>query len=441
MQRSSLWRSIDTMFDNWYETKSEQRKPLVLRGARQVGKTHSIRALAERRKVPLIEINFERKPNFKLAFADELSPSAILPHLEVLVRTEIPAGRCILFFDEIQACPAAIQSLRFFLEDLPELHVVAAGSLLEFVLDNTPFPVGRVNYAWMFPMTFREFLHAQGHIRLSKLLPEFPTNKGAVPASATVELAHCLREYFLVGGMPEAVVSFVQFRSFEKVFRIHEELSISYLDDIRKFSRGDAQLENTRQVLASVFGFVGKQVNYTLIGHGDEIKRTKRSLDLLCQAMLIHKIRPAAPPELPLGANAVDKHFKLLFLDIGLGQHLAGVNPSEIMNSSNLNKTFDGRLAEQFVGQELLAESLLGSEGKNLYYWAREAKSSTAEVDYLIARQGKVFPLEVKTGKSGSLKSLHRYLQEYGSEGVVLQDIHVVGQQSFISFWPLYTRL
>ncbi len=429
------------MLDKWYGTYPKQRKPLVLRGARQVGKTHSIRELAKRGKVPLIEINFERKPDFKLAFTGDLSPEAILPRLEVLVRTEIPAGRCILFFDEIQACPAAIQSLRFFYQDMPDLHVVAAGSPLEFVLESTPFPVGRVNFAWMFPLTFREFLQAQNHGRLAKLLPEFPTNKGAVPTSATAELARCLREYFLVGGMPEAVMSFLQFRSFEKVFRIHEELSTSYLDDIRKFSRGDAQLENTRQILASVFGFVGKQVNYTLIGHGDEIKRTKRSLDLLCQAMLAHKVRPAAPPELPLGASASEKHFKLIFLDIGIGQHLAGVNPAEIMNSTNLNKAFDGRLAEQFVGQELLAESLLGSEGRNLYYWAREAKNSTAEVDYLVARHGKVFPLEVKAGKSGSLKSLHRYLEDYGGEGVVLQDIYEVGKQSPITFWPLYTKL
>jgi hypothetical protein len=134
------------------------------------------------------------------------------------------------------------------------------------------------------------------------------------------------------------------------------------------FPEGDVQLENTRQVLASVFGFVGKQVNYTLIGHGDEIKRTKRSIDLLCQAMLAHKVCRATPPETPLGANAGEKHFKLLFLDIGLGQHLAGVNPAEIMNSANLNNPFDGCLAEQFVGQELLAESLVRSEGRNLYY-------------------------------------------------------------------------
>lgn len=441
MLHASLHRNIDSMLDSWYEAEAAVRKPLVVRGARQVGKTHSIRALAARKKIPLVEINFERKPNFKLAFTDDLSPRAILSQLELLVRTEIALGGCILFFDEIQACPAAIQALRFFFEEMPELHVVAAGSLLEFVLDHISFPVGRVTFAWMFPMTFREFLLAQNHVRLSRLLPEFPNNKGAVPASATEELARCLREYFLVGGMPEAVANFVRFHSFERVFGIHEDLATSYLDDIRKFSRGDAQLENTRQVLASVFGFVGKQVNYTLLGHGDEIKRTKKSIDLLCQAMLTHKICRAAPPEPPLGANAGEKQFKLLFLDIGLGQHLAGVNPTEIMNSANLNKTFDGRLAEQFVGQELLAESLQGSEGRNLFYWAREAKSSTAEVDYLMVRKGRVFPLEVKAGKSGSLKSLHRYLQEYGGEGVVLQDIHAVGEQAPITFWPLYTKL
>jgi hypothetical protein len=406
-----------------------------------VGKTCSVRALAERQNLELIEVNFERKPQFQAAFAGELSAASIISQLEILTRRDIRPGRCILFFDEIQGCPRAIQALRYFYEDLPALHVLAAGSLLEFVLGNTSFPVGRVNFAWMYPLTFREFLGALGHEKLASCLPAYPDSPGTLPASAQGELGPLLRDYFLVGGMPEAVARFTERHSLRDAAQVHEDLAASYLDDIRKYARGDAQLENTRHLLAVAFAHVGRQVNYTLIGQGDEIKRTRRSIDLLCQAMLLHKVRAVSPAGLPLGACAQEKPFKLVFLDIGLGLHLSGIDLAEVARAKDLNATLEGRLTEQFIGQELLGESLQGSENRELYYWARNAKTSTAEVDFVVARSGRVLPIEVKAGKSGRLKSLHRFLNDFGGRGLVLRDTHACSAVGEIDFWPLYTRV
>jgi predicted AAA+ superfamily ATPase len=436
---SSFPRTVDRELDEW--GSSDGRKPLVLRGARQVGKTHSIRALAARHGFDLVEIIFERRPDLKAAFKGDLSPSRIIPELELLTRSDIDKTKSILFFDEIQHCPAAIQALRFFYEDTPSLRVVSAGSLLELAHEKTPFPVGRVSFLWMFPLSFRKFLSALGHHKLTTHLPVFPSNKGTVPHSAQDQLTELLKLYLLVGGMPEAVRQYPDRQSMSAVIKVHEELAASYLDDIRKHARGDIQVENTRNVLSNIFGFAGKQVNYTLLGEGDEIKRTKRSIDILCQALLIHRVRCVSPAEIPFGAHSHEKYFKILFLDVGLGQFLAGVNASEILRSKNLNTVFDRRLTKQFVGQELIANASPGGNKHNLYYWARMAKSSAAELDYVLAREGRIIGVEVKSGKGGRLKSLHHFLTENIGDGLVLQDTNEVTTQGSLHFWPLFTKV
>jgi predicted AAA+ superfamily ATPase len=262
-----------------------------------------------------------------------------------------------------------------------------------------------------------------------------------VATSVTPIISEELRNYFVVGGLPEAVSVYLETNSYLAVADVHDNLIASYLDDIRKYAKGDLQMENTRALLASVFRHVGRQVNYTLFGQGDNVRRTKKSVDLLSQALLIHKVKQGSPSELPLGSSASEKNFKLIFLDIGLGQRMAGKDPSEIVGAANALAIFNGLLAEQFVGQELIGESATASENGQLYYWARNAKSSTAEIDFVIARNGKVSPVEVKAGKSGTLRSMHQYLKEYGGQGLVLQDIHAVQQHDNLVFCPLYTKL
>lgn len=432
-------RSIDEKLQDWLE--NPRRKPLILRGARQVGKTFSVRAFARKQGLELVEINFEKRPSAKRAFDDDLSPSKIIPQLEILEKKEIIAKKTLLFFDEIQECPNAITALRYFYEEAPHLPVIAAGSLLEFVLGTFSFPVGRVQFLQMQPLSFREFLAARGYQKVISHLPQFPNPQSDLSQPVAALVAGELRNYFVVGGLPEAVSTFLDTNSYLAVANVHDNLIAAYLDDIRKYARGDLQMENTRSLLATVFSHVGKQVNYTLFGQGDGVKRTKKSIELLSQALLLYKVRQGSPKDLPLGASASDKNFKVVFFDIGLGQRMVGKDASEIIGAPSTLSLFDGQMAEQFVGQELIAESGAASENGHLYYWARNAKSSNAEVDFLVVRSGAVSPVEVKAGKGGALKSLHLYLKAYGGHGIVMQDVHTVQEHNGVLFCPLYTRL
>ncbi|MEY4064437.1 MAG: hypothetical protein RIR26_645 [Pseudomonadota bacterium] len=434
-----ITRNIEGKLKAWFE--SQRRKPLLLRGARQVGKTFSVRSFARKHGLQLVEINFEKKPSARKIFEGDLTPSKIVAQLEILEKKEIKAEKTLLFFDEIQECPKAITALRYFYEDAPQFAVVAAGSLLEFVLGTFSFPVGRVQFLQMHPLTFREFLAARGYENILPHLPEFPSLKMDLAKPIADVVAEELRNYFVVGGLPDAVSAFLETNSYLAVADVHDNLMTAYLDDIRKYAKGDLQMENARALLANIFGHVGQQVNYTLFGQGDNVKRTKKSIDLLCQALLIHKVRQSSPHELPLGASATEKNFKVVFLDIGLGQRMAGKDASEIIGAADALSLFDGLLAEQFVGQELIGESVTASESGHLFYWARNAKSSSAEVDYLVVRKGQVWPVEVKAGKSGTLKSLHLYLKECSGRGIVMQDLHAVQEQSNLVFCPLYTKL
>ncbi len=432
-------RNIDGKLKAWFD--SSRRKPLILRGARQVGKTFSVRAFAEKQGLQLVEINFERKPAMRKAFDGELTPSWIIAQLEILERKEIREGKTLLFLDEIQDCPRAITALRYFFEEAPQLAVIAAGSLLEFALGTFSFPVGRVEFMQMYPLTFREFLTARGYQKVLAHLPQLSSLQMDFSETVANLVADEFKNYMIVGGLPEAVSAFLDTNSYLAVAKVHDNLVTAYLDDIRKYAKGDLQMENTRSLLANIFGYVGQQVNYTLFGQGDNVKRTKKSIDLLCQALLIYKVRQGFPSDLPLGSSAKEKNFKIVFFDIGLGQRMAGKDPAEIIASTNVLSLFDGLLAEQFVGQELIGESEVASENGQLYYWARDAKSSSAEVDFLVLRNGAVSPVEVKAGKGGSLKSLHLYLNEYGGRGIVMQDIHAVQEIKNLVFCPLYTKL
>ncbi|MEY3903342.1 MAG: hypothetical protein RL189_2648 [Pseudomonadota bacterium] len=438
-----LPRKADKQLQHWAE--QQERKPLVLRGARQVGKTALVRRLAATAKLTLCELNFERLPRLRALFekAGDLSPRTLLPQIGTLLGTDINAGQTLLFFDEIQECPQAITFLRYLYEDTPKLHVIAAGSLLEFALQRVSTPVGRLSFTYVRPMSFEEFLIATGRSGLNQQRPalEFESKMSQVPAAIHDALREALREYFIVGGMPACVAEFQKTRNFFNVREIQTDIVQTYLTDVRKYTKGDAQITNVGEVLSNTFSFVGKQISYTALGHGDAIKRTKQSIHLLSQAQLVSLVRASSAGKPPLATETDDKTFKLVFLDIGLGQALAGVNVKDLLMADDLVETYEGRLSEQFVGQELLAGSLGASEGGQLFYWKRHAHGSSAEVDYLLSREGKVIPVEVKSGASGRLRSLHLYLDTYGGQGLCLQDTNRCEINRNIQFLPLYSRL
>ncbi len=412
-----------------------RRKPLLLRGARQVGKTTSVRDFAKARfPGQLAEVNLERQREAHRIFSGTLDPKRMLADLELLVGRRIIPGNTLLFLDEIQACPRAITALRYFYEELPELHVVAAGSLIEFVLGDISVPVGRLQYLNVFPMSFVEFLWARGKEPLAETLLKNPFAHAMPSQVGHALFLDELRAYFWVGGMPEAVAAFVKTGSYRESFAVHAELVATYRDDFAKY-RPRVDPECLDLVLKGVAKAVGQQITYTHLAEGYSQPTIKKAFDLLGQARLIQKIEAASPAGLPLGASANSRKFKALMLDIGLMHHLCNF-PMESAPKDSLLSLYKGAMAEQFVGQEILI-----AQDRALHYWVREKRGSSAEVDYLIAKDGAIYPIEVKGGAAGHLKSLHLLLEAFPQcqEAWVFSEASASAlPQHKLRFFPLY---
>lgn len=424
-------RFIEERLRRWKDGK--RRKPLILRGARQVGKTWSLREFGRNCFQTTVLVDLERTPALRRVFDGDLDATRICADLEVLLRQEIRPGQTLLFFDEIQACPRAITALRYFYEELPELHVVAAGSLLEFALGSISFPVGRVQFEDLHPLCFAEYLEAIGNAPAAAAVLDDP----ATISPAVDELLRGeLKRYFFIGGMPAAVKAYAESGSLRDAFEVQGEIVESYRLDFAKYSpRVDRYCLDT--VFTSLAQSAGRQIKYARLGEGYANPTLKKAFEALCLARVARRIPSADPSGLPLGASASAKIFKALLLDVGLMRFLAGM-PDDVEYARNdLLAIYRGAMAEQFVGQELLA-----AQGDNLYYWSRSAKSSTAEVDYLAVLQGKVYPVEVKSGAAGSLRSLHLFLDAYPecSQGLVFSDRpYAELPEQKITFLPLYS--
>ena len=430
-------REIDAKLVAW--KKSEFRKPLMIRGARQVGKTFSVSRFGENHFETFVKLDFEQDRTSHKIFDGDLSVKRLISELEIHANTMITPGKTLLFFDEIQECERALLSLRYFYEELPEQHVIAAGSMLEFTLGDISFPVGRLSFEWMRPMTFHEFLKASDRKILADKLPSI---FNFMPISQTVHLKilEQLKLYFLVGGMPEAVKRYTRTGSLKQSFMVHEEIFQSYLQSLAKYNKR-ADVDSLDHLLRSLPSHVGSQLKYTSLDPDRRIEKTKKSLQLLERALLCQIVRSSNAGGLPLNADASSKIMKPLFLDLGLMQYHCGIHPSDILNEKDLLRVYKGTLAEQFVGQELLAAG--GSENFNLFYWSRARKSSSAEVDYLFVKNGGIFPIEVKSGPAGKLKSLHLFLKEHPhvERGYVMsQALYEKQAVAELLFIPMYTR-
>jgi predicted AAA+ superfamily ATPase len=410
------------------------RKPLILRGARQVGKTWVINDFGKNHfKGKVHHVNFEKHPDWHPIFDLNFDVRRIVSELEVVLNSRIIAGEDLLFFDEIQSCPRAMMSLRYFYEEMPALHLISAGSLLEFAFRDIPVPVGRVQFLNMFPLSFPEFLLATGHQMLAEKILELPQK-----LSDTVHqsLLNQVRNYFFVGGMPECVDFFSKSGSFVKVFDIQLDLVNTFRADFSKYAPySDKQCLN--QVLTSLAKNVGRQIKYARLSTDFSIPTIKKAYDLLRQAQVIRKIPSASPSGLPLEVSASDKKFKTMLMDIGIMQQICGLPVDSEAFKTGLLDIHKGALAEQFVGQEMVAAS--GND--TLYYWSRDEKSSTSEVDYLISGRGRVIPVEVKSGVAGKLKSMHLLLNTFPQcpYGVVLSaaPYSTLSEQKLV-FLPIY---
>jgi uncharacterized protein len=386
------------------------RKPLLIRGARQFGKSTLVRLFAEQRGLSLTEVNLERYPALATAF-ESTNPTAILNQIEALPNLRAVADNSLLFLDEIQAVPRAIPALRYFLEDMSALPVVSAGSLLEFVLSDHNFsmPVGRIQYLHMGPMTFTEFLEALDERKLKEEVESYVPGREIGPV-VHERLLDLLRTYYFVGGMPEAVATYARSRRFADVSTVHNSIIETYREDFPKYA-GSRNLSRMFNVFNYAARNVGVKVKYSNISRDDQSITLRRDIDLLCMARVISRVVHTHASGLPLQANLEEKIYKLHFLDVGLMNALCGLSWDRLAGLDDLQLINEGAIAEQFVGQHL--QTLLADRpNRELTYWLREGKTANAEIDFVVAFDGRIVPIEVKAGNRGSLRSLHQFVLE-----------------------------
>lgn len=427
-------RHIDKYLEDW--KISSNRKPLLVRGARQVGKSSAVRHLGEGFKY-FIEINLERQGNIKALFGDNLDIKKLCSQLSAIYNTPIIPGETLLFIDEIQESQRAISSLRYFYEDYPELHVVAAGSLLEFTLKELPsFGVGRIRSIYMYPFSFDEFLEAQGLSMQVEYKRDEADCEHPLPMPLHEEMISQLRSFYLVGGMPEAIRIWVDTNDYNECATVHNDILDTYLDDFKKYKTRISPLLLS-QTLKSVALQAGEKFIYTQVSDNVNGTTVKEALALLTLAGLITPVTHTAANGIPLGAEINPKFRKYLFLDIGLMQSLLGIQPADILIANETDFINKGGLSEMFAGLELIkyADYLKKTE---LYYWQRMERNAQAEVDYVISRRGNIYPIEVKANYSGSMQSMYKFLELKGCEYGIRTSLEPFSSYEKVKVIPLY---
>ena len=401
-------RDIDKVLNQW-KTESN-RMPLMMRGARQVGKSYTITEFGKREFENLVTVNFEQQPEYKNCFST-LIPKEIVNSVSVLAMSDIIPGKTLLFLDEIQECPRAITALRYFYEQMPELHVIGAGSLLDFVLteEGTRMPVGRVQYVFMKPLSFLEFLDAAGESRAREVIENTGWDHPVAPVVHD-HLLSLVKKYAIVGGMPKAVSEYISSGDLNRCHRIQSSIIQTYRDDFGKYS-SRVKHKYLQKVFSAVPKMVGKKFKYSQVDDSIHSRSLKEAVELLEKAGVVYRVSKTGGSGLPLDVNADERHFKAVFPDIGLMQNICGLAGKTLI-MENFIEVNAGAVAEQFVAQELLAYRDEFEE-PSLFYWAREERSSNAEVDYLVPCFSYALPVEVKAGKTGALRSMHLFLEKY----------------------------
>ena len=406
-------RLIDNYLKEW--ALRPTRKPLLLRGARQVGKSTAVRQLGKQFE-NFVEINLEKQPSFISLFQGDLDVKRIVPQLSAMVGKPIIPGKTLLFIDEIQTSAEAIMALRFFKEDMPDLHVIAAGSLLEFALETLPtFGVGRIHSMFVYPMTFDEFLRASDETLLLEVRNS-ATAEAPLPLPLYEKLVGLFRSYMLVGGMPEVVAKWVATRDYLACQEVQDDIVLTYQDDFPKYrKRVDPTL--LRLTLQSVALQIGRKFVYSQVGGGYSAHEVKKALEMLILAGIITPVTQTNANGLPLGSEADPTYRKMLLLDSGLllrwldmtgdisalTAQILTQNPTDLVNK--------GALTEMIAGLELLRYRTPNMRHE-LFYWMRKAKNAQAEVDYLVPYQSTVLPIEIKAGTQGGMKSLWLFMRE-----------------------------
>jgi predicted AAA+ superfamily ATPase len=398
-------RRAEQFLSEWRDRPG--RKPLVLRGARQVGKTYLVENWGGQHFKSVLKIDLERERDLHSLFSQP-DPKRLLEELALLKGQAVTPGETLLFLDEVQACPPALAVLRYFFELMPDLHVIAAGSLLDFALRDFAhsMPVGRIEFLHLHPMSFEEFVEAVEGAALADYLDKISLGQ-AVSEAMERKFLETLRRYFFVGGMPEAVRVYVERKDLLEVQRVQTALVQTVQDDFAKYGPRRLQ-ELMRKTYRHVAENVGRKLKFVNVSREERAADVRRALELLTHSRVVHVVYHTSANGLPLGAERDERQFKPLFLDVGLVNRMCGL---DLVGTEELITVNEGAMAEQFVGQQLLCAAPL-FEDPQLFYWAREARNANAEVDFVISRHQDILPVEVKAGKTGTLRSLFQFLLE-----------------------------
>ena len=428
-----LKREIDSELELWMQTNN--RKPLLLRGARQVGKSSAVRQLGTKFKY-FIELNFDENPELVEIFKGSFNPVALIEKISVYTQIPIIEGETLLFLDEIQSCIPAISSLRYFYEKMPNLHVIAAGSLIEFALSEVPsFGVGRVRSLFVYPFSFYEFLVANNEDMLLEVL------KKAIPENEFPELFHkktiaYFKKFLIIGGMPEAVKTYIQNGNMLEVQRVLDDLVVSIEADFTKY-KNNISSNRIREVFEAIIQQMGNKFSYSYPNATMNNVQIKEILELLRLSGLIYFVTHSASNGIPLGAEINNKKRKILIFDTGIFQRILGLDIAKLLIENDFTTINKGNIAELYTGLELLKSESCYLK-TDLNYWQREVKNSQAEVDYVIQKQELIIPIEVKSGTKGAMQSIYKFMEEKQSKFGIRTSLENFGILDKIKIIPLY---
>lgn len=423
-------RDIYTSLEEW--KRSKRRKPLILNGARQVGKTYALKHFGKTSYEKTAYLNFEKDEKLSQYFEGTLDPIEIIKILSIHTEIDIEPNNTLLIFDEIQNCPKALNSLKYFCEEANEYHVVAAGSLLGVkTAGEKGFPVGKVNFLHLYPLTFFEFLSALGQEKTRLYLEEYHTYE-PLPNPMHEKLIQLLKLYFFIGGMPEAVAEYAKNEKLNTVREIQLEILNAYEKDFAKHAPAHEIMKITTvwKQIHRQLAKENKKFIFAAIRKSARGREYEEAIQWLSDAGLIHKSFLVESPKFPLSAYADNDVFKIFLADVGLLGAQSNLSPQTILEGNLLFTEFKGALTENYVAQELVA-----TKHKELYYWKSEG---IAEVDFLIEEGHEIYPLEVKAGESQKKKSLLIYQQKYDPSKLIRATTMNLKHDGDIYNYPLY---
>ncbi len=406
------------------------RKPLIIKGARQVGKTWLMQTFGKQQFKQVVYLNFESSQRLQEMFKPDFNIPRIIEVIEIETNQKIDAANTLLIFDEIQEAEKGLTALKYFYEQAPQYYIVAAGSLLGISLQkNNSFPVGKVDFLQLYPLSFTEFLI---NLDYSKLADSLALKNWAVIATFHQKLVELLRLYYFVGGMPEVVVNYIENKNLETVRQIQQKIIIGYQNDFAKHAPNDIvpKIKLVWQSLISQLAKENRKFIYGQLKKGARAKDFETAINWLVDAGLVLKVNRVQKPTMPLNAYADFDAFKLFLVDIGLLNAIANLDPKILLEKNNILTEYKGALTEQYVCQQLKIKT-------DLYYWT--AENATAEIDFIIQQQNQIIPIEVKAEENLKSKSLTTYVQKYAPATAIRTSMNPCRTETWFTNWPLYS--